>query len=223
MTALSPCPPVAEGPGRVVTGRFVTRDAGNLVRVTLENGTETRATDVHPIWSVDREEWIPAGELVPGALVDTLAGPVAVESVERLHSGHDVYNIEVHGEHVFRVTADGVLVHNACPQLDSLNRNANAAIGRFGVYEIEINGSLYKIGKAHLDRITASTGLPTRLHQQIRRLRETFGRDNVVGRVVEDLGVSTTQAAKAAEHARIVQSLKETGFVPLGNWKSFTP
>ena len=115
MTALSPCPPVAEGPGRVVTGRFVTRDAGNLVQITLENGTEIRATDVHPIWSVDREEWVPAGELVPSEQVDTLTGPVAVESVERLHSGLDVYIIEVHGPHVFRVTADGVLVYNAGP------------------------------------------------------------------------------------------------------------
>ena len=92
----------------MVIGRFVTRDAGNLVRVTLENGTEIRATDVHPIWSVDREEWFPAGDLVPGELVDTLTGPVAVERVERLHSGLDVYNIEVHGEHVLRVSADGV-------------------------------------------------------------------------------------------------------------------
>ena len=64
---------------------------------------------------MDREDWIPAGELVPGELVDTLTGPVAVESAERLHSGLDVYIIEVHGEHVFRITADGVLVHNACP------------------------------------------------------------------------------------------------------------
>ncbi len=115
VTSITACPPVAEGPGRVVTGRFVTRDAGNLVQIALENGTEIRATDVHPIWSMEREEWIPAGELVPGELVDTLTGPVAVEAVQRLHSGHDVYNIEVHGEHVFRVTADGVLVHNACP------------------------------------------------------------------------------------------------------------
>ncbi len=117
--SITACPLVAEGPGRVVTGRFVTRDAGNLVQITLENGTEIRATDVHPVWSVVREEWIPAGELVPGELVDTLTGPVAVETVERLHSGLDVYNIEVHGEHVFRVTADGVLVHNACATTSS--------------------------------------------------------------------------------------------------------
>ncbi|MFM7075802.1 MAG: AHH domain-containing protein [Planctomycetaceae bacterium] len=51
----------------------------------------------------------------PGEQVDTLTGPVAVASVEQLESPLDVHNIEVHGEHVFRVTADGVLVHNAGP------------------------------------------------------------------------------------------------------------
>ena len=40
---------------------------------------------------------------------------MAVESVERLESRLDVYNLEVHGEHVYRVTVDGVLVHNTCP------------------------------------------------------------------------------------------------------------
>ena len=58
---------------------------------------------------------MPAGKLELGEQVDTLAGPVPVVSVERLESRVDVHNIEVHGEHVFRVTADGVLVHNACP------------------------------------------------------------------------------------------------------------
>ena len=115
VTAVRDCPPIAEGEGRVVTGRFVTRAVVNVITVTLANGTEIRATDVHAVWSVDREEWIPAGELEPGKRVDTLEGPVAVVSVERLESPLDVHNIEVHGEHVFRVTADGVLVHNACP------------------------------------------------------------------------------------------------------------
>jgi intein/homing endonuclease len=115
VTAVRECPPIAEGEGRVVTGRFVTREAVNVITVRLANGAEIRATDVHPVWSVDREEWIPAGELEPGEKVDTLAGPVAVANVERLESRVDVHNIEVHGEHVFRVTADGVLVHNACP------------------------------------------------------------------------------------------------------------
>jgi len=53
-----------------------------------------------------------------------------VHAVDRLESALDVYNIEVHGEHVFRVTADGVLVHNACPEYTlgtySLLRKLNA-------------------------------------------------------------------------------------------------
>jgi hypothetical protein len=126
VTAIGPCPQIATGEGRVVTGTFVTREAGNLVRVALENGTEIRATDVHPVWSVDREEWVPAGEFQPGERMDTLGGPVAVREVQRLESPLDVYNIEVHGEHVFRVTADGVLVHNACASTSGNNVFASA-------------------------------------------------------------------------------------------------
>jgi hypothetical protein len=115
VTAVRDCPPIAEGEGRVVTGRFVTRDVANVVRITLASGTEIRATDVHPVWSIDREDWVPAGKLEPGEHVDTLSGLVAVASVEPLDRHPAVYNLEVHGEHVYRVTVDGVLVHNACP------------------------------------------------------------------------------------------------------------
>ena len=99
VTAIRPCPPIAEGEGegQVVTGRFVTRDVANVVRVTLANGTEIRATDVHPVWSIDREDWVPAGKLEPGEQVDTLAGPMAVTSVEPLDRRPAVYNLEVHG------------------------------------------------------------------------------------------------------------------------------
>ena len=116
VTAVRDCPPIAEGEGRVVTGRFVTRDVTNVVRITLATGTEIRATDVHPFWSIDREDWVPAGKLGPGERVDTLEGPVAVASVEPLDRHPAVYNLEVHGEHVYRVAVDGVLVHNAGPE-----------------------------------------------------------------------------------------------------------
>jgi hypothetical protein len=115
VTAVRACPAIADGEGRVVTGRFVTRDVANVVRITLANGTRIRATDVHPVWSVDREDWVPAGKLEPGEQVDTLAGPVAVASVEPLDRHPAVYNLEVHGEHVYRIAVDGVLVHNAGP------------------------------------------------------------------------------------------------------------
>ena len=127
VTAVRDCPPIAEGEGRVVTGKFVTRDVANVVRITLANGTEIRATDVHPVWSVDQEDWVPAGKLEPGEQVDTLAGPVAVESVEPLDRHPAVYNLEVHGEHVYRIAVDGVLVHNgtlACHALGQAGESA---------------------------------------------------------------------------------------------------
>ncbi|MEN9667149.1 MAG: hypothetical protein RLZZ326_3512, partial [Planctomycetota bacterium] len=117
VTAVRPCPPIADGEGRVVTGRFVTRDVANVVRITLASGTEIRATDVHPVWSVDRKDWVPAGKLEPGEYVDTLTGPVAVASVEPLDRHPAVYNLEVHGEHVYRIAVEGMLVHNMCPDV----------------------------------------------------------------------------------------------------------
>ena len=56
---------------------------------------------------------MPAGKLELGELVDTLSGPVAVASVEPLDRHPAVYNLEVHGEHVYRIAVDGVLVHNS--------------------------------------------------------------------------------------------------------------
>ena len=135
VTAIRPCPPIAEGEGRVVTGRFVTRDVANVVLIAFENGTEIRATDVHPVWSVDREDWVPAGKLEPGEQVDTLSGPVAVPSVEPLERHPAVYNLEVHGEHVYRVAVDGVLVHNGdltCVSARSLVPSGSSRLGIWG-------------------------------------------------------------------------------------------
>jgi hypothetical protein len=101
------------------------------------------------------------------------------------------------------------------------NLNLDNAVSRFGLYEININGALHKIGKADLDRITKSSGLPTRLPQQVRKQEKVFGKGDVIGKVVEDLGSVTTAAAKAAEHARILKNFAETGFLLIGNWKSF--
>jgi hypothetical protein len=191
--------------------------------------TITGAT-IHPVWSVDRQEWVPLAELAqgdrlrcdtesfglcfPSSLSPKASGLVLSVSLSRV--SQPVYNIEVHGEHVYQVGELGVVVHNECPNL-----NLNEAVGHFGLYEIKINGALYKFGEADLGRITQSSGLPTRLHQQIRKLERYFGKGNVIGKVVEDLGRVTTATAKAAEHARILENFKDTGFILIGNWKSF--
>ncbi|WP_172918561.1 DUF6531 domain-containing protein [Capnocytophaga canis] len=107
--------------------------------------------------------------------------------------------------------------------LNPINLNSNNAVGNFGVYEIHIDDKLYKIGKADLGRVTKSSELPTRLHQQVRRLEKAHGKGNVIGIVVEDLGITTTEKAKIAETARLQAHYDETGKVPKGNERSFKP
>lgn len=103
-----------------------------------------------------------------------------------------------------------------------INLNTNGATGDFGVYVIEVQGELYKYGKADLGRVTQSSGLPTRLHQQVRKLQDIHGKENVTGTVIER-GHPTTAAAKAAETARLEDHFRTTGEVPEGNRKSFKP
>ena len=111
----------------------------------------------------------------------------------------------------------------ATGKLKAPNLNNNDAVSDYGLYEIETPTGLEKIGKADLERVTLSTGLPTRLHQQVRKLEKIHGKGNVKGAVVEELGETTTAAAKAAENARIRKIFEETGKIPPGNEKSFKP
>lgn len=110
--SVGPCPPIAAGDGHVVIGRFITRDVLNLVRVRLVDGTTIDVTDAHLFWSVDRHDWVAAGELQPGERLDGNDGVATVADVQPLGHAPAVYNLEVHGQHVYRVAALGVLVHN---------------------------------------------------------------------------------------------------------------
>ncbi|TWT55527.1 polymorphic toxin-type HINT domain-containing protein [Allorhodopirellula solitaria] len=112
VTAIGPCCEIAEGEGSVVTGRFVTRQVSNLVEVTLENGTTFTGTTTHPVWIPAKHDWVELGDLNEGEKLATLAGSVTVAKVRRPKRVSDVFNIEVHGHHVYRITDDGVLVHN---------------------------------------------------------------------------------------------------------------
>jgi hypothetical protein len=71
----------------------------------------------HPFWSEDQQTFVPASALGVGEQVRTLAGLAHVTSVTARGPPEAVYNLEVHGEHVYQVTSLGVLVHNACPGL----------------------------------------------------------------------------------------------------------
>ena len=108
-------PTIVEGDGSVVTALFKTRVASELVTITLEDGTSLTGTPVHPVWSLDRSDWVALGDLQEGESLSAESGPIVIASVELLSSAVPVYNFETHGEHVYQVTHLGLLVHNACP------------------------------------------------------------------------------------------------------------
>jgi hypothetical protein len=114
VTAVGPCPPLKPGNGRIVTGTFRHRSA-RVLDLALEGSDETiGVTANHPFWSEDRRKFVPAGELKPGERLRTLEGEARVASLAPRAGEQAVYNIEVHAEHVYRVTTAGILVHNDC-------------------------------------------------------------------------------------------------------------
>jgi putative component of toxin-antitoxin plasmid stabilization module len=106
---------------------------------TLEGNT------IHSIWSEDRQDWIPLGELLPGERLRCLSGAVQTSPFERqtsvvlsltiLSQSVPVYSIEVQGEHVYQVGGLGVLVHDECisriKESSLLVREAPSTGGRF--------------------------------------------------------------------------------------------
>ena len=70
-------------------------------------------TTIHPVWSVDRQEWVPLAELAQGERLQGLDGLAVVLSVSLSRVSQPVYNIEIHGEHVYQVGELGLVVHNA--------------------------------------------------------------------------------------------------------------
>jgi hypothetical protein len=111
--AIESCPCISSGVGRVVTGTF-THVRGGILRIRLAGLAEPLGvTSNHSIYSSDRLDFVPAGELRVGETLRNLDGDVRIESIEQLGSEERVYNLEIHGEHVFRVASCGVLVHNS--------------------------------------------------------------------------------------------------------------
>ena len=114
VTHLGRAPPIESGEGTIVTGRFRhATDGTNVLNLRLEGQAEpTGVTENHPYWSVDRQEFVPAGDLRDGERLDTLFGTTRVVSISPLSGVEFLYNIET-AEHVYRVGAIGTLVHNS--------------------------------------------------------------------------------------------------------------
>jgi hypothetical protein len=80
--AIEPCPSISSGVGRVVTGTF-THVRGGILRIRLAGLAEPLGvTSNHSIYSADRLDFVPAGELRVGETLRNLDGDVRIESIE---------------------------------------------------------------------------------------------------------------------------------------------
>jgi hypothetical protein len=124
VTSIDPCPEIAIGEGSVVTARYCTREVHTIARVQIlgPNGDIEilEGTPIHPVWSEDRQDWVPLGELVIHETLLAADSPAEVLSVTILNQPFPVYNIEVHGEHVYQSGDLSLLVHNTCAPVNGL-------------------------------------------------------------------------------------------------------
>lgn len=69
-------------------------------------------TATHPIYSLDRDDFVPAGELELNERVLTVSGELTLTSKTERPTRQTVYNLEVHRDHAYHVSQDGILAHN---------------------------------------------------------------------------------------------------------------
>jgi hypothetical protein len=133
---VSPCPELEPGAGRLVTGTF-SHHSGEVLDIAVDGLTEPiGCTGAHPFWSEDRQDFIPARELVLGETLRTESGTLRqiTRITPRRGPPVPVFNLEVDAEHVYYVSVEGVLVHNAYQSGSSYNA-ANSKVNNFDIVE----------------------------------------------------------------------------------------
>ena len=118
-------------------GTCRSRQVDEIARVEILGADGTiemlEGTCIHPIWSLDRNDWVPLGELEEGERLQASAGFATVASLAIIQNVVSVYNLEVHGEHVFELTEMGILANNAneCFRVMDSAEYAGAALGKW--------------------------------------------------------------------------------------------
>ncbi len=116
---IDPCPEILPGEGRVITGTFRHQVSASISLSIAGQAEPILCTGNHPFWSEDRHDFVRADSLQPNETLRTAAGTTTVTSFRQIPGSTLVYNLEIHGTHVYYVGTSGVLVHNGntlCPE-----------------------------------------------------------------------------------------------------------
>ena len=106
--------PPAKGDGRLVT-MTLSHLNFDVYEISFVEGHETlRPTGQHPLFSIDRGDWVRVRDLQVGERLQTASGAVTVAALERVRGLHKVFNLEVEGDHEYLVGKEKLRAHNSC-------------------------------------------------------------------------------------------------------------
>ena len=130
-----------------------------MLQIHVEGEAEPlEPTPPHRFKSLDRGDWIPAAELRVGETLESKTGQTRVDGTAEQPGLHQVYNVEVEGEHHFFVGETGVLVHNGYAKSDSLRQRLEELPEEPGVYHIETEDGMYTGSATDLRARLSDTG-----------------------------------------------------------------
>ncbi len=161
--ANEPCPPIEQGPGRVIlaTVNHLNADVRELDVVDAAGRRETiRPTGLHKFYSSTRAGWVSAKDLRIGEQLQGAEGPVFVRALRSLPGSQRVYNMRVEDEHVYRVSALGVLVHNPGCGPGNWQTVNEAMSERAAAYQAQITGQggqAYVVNGVKFDGVNAQS------------------------------------------------------------------
>jgi prepilin-type N-terminal cleavage/methylation domain-containing protein len=173
--AIAPCPPIGDGPGRVVltTVNHLNSFLFDL-KVNGERGPPQliQVTGWHKLYSQDRGAWTSACELKAGEVLSGREGPLTVSSLDRHPGTVRVYNLTVESEHQYYVSDAGLLAHNnGCGTADGMTRLWRAVepgeladIRQFGDHNIHPNSTFKRFAYNEKSLDTFISGNPTRTY-----------------------------------------------------------
>ncbi len=98
---------------QVVIGKIEHENA--VVWDLIFNGDTAKPLGVtanHPLFSQDRNDWVPAGELKTNEQVRTIRSTAKLTEKTQRPGRHKVYNMEVHRSHSYYVSQFAILAHN---------------------------------------------------------------------------------------------------------------
>lgn len=127
--SIEPCPTIEpdDGLDRMIVTGTMKHLATNVLELAITGLDEPLGvTTTHPIWSEDRQSFLPAAQLTEGEHLRQANGQQTqlTRITPKRGPPELVYNLEVDAEHVYHVAATGLLVHNQCISATSSSLNA---------------------------------------------------------------------------------------------------